>query len=80
MSKALNELRRMYNTGKSIPCCTTSYHAFKKGEIDYLDIRVHSEWIRYKPKTHRQKQKAKFYTNYSHTFSPYVMEQWKKQK
>ena len=80
MKSLIHELHRMYNANKLIPCCVVSYEAFKKLEQDYLDIRVNDTWIRYRPRTKTQRNKAMFYENYSHTYSPCVMEQWRRDK
>ena len=69
------ELRRKYNQGKKVVCCKYSYDGFKKEETDSIDVQVAGEWIRYKPKTQKQIKKARFYTNYNFTVSPFVQEQ-----
>ena len=75
MLKPEHELRRRYNLGKEVICCKYSYQGFRRDEVDSIDVQVNGEWIRYKPKTHRQTVKAKFYTNYNFTTSPFIQEQ-----
>lgn len=75
MLKPIQELRRMYNLRKPIICCKYSFQEFKQNENDTIDVQVNGEWLRYKPKTHRQKQKVKFYENYNFTISPFIQEE-----
>jgi len=57
------EVRKLYNKRKVIHC-DTSLNRFMDGKIDYINIFIHNNWIRYSPSNNRQRMKAMHHQNY----------------